>query len=99
MSQLSKLTYVVNHVFLPPKLPRENDSNAAKDAALLESCLRALIRFQGYVPERERPEWTPIVEMVSKMLELREYDGGLSAEKVELTLEKMIDGGNKQNSK
>ena len=31
--------------------------------------------------------------MVGKILELRDYFGGLVAEKVEITLRKMIDGG------
>ena len=84
---------IINHVFLPPKLPQKDDSDAAKSAALIEECLGALMLFQTHIPEEERPEWTPCIKMLRKMIELRDQDGGLLTESVGSILEQMSDGG------
>lgn len=87
------LNYIINHVFLPPKLPQKNDSDDAKSASLIEELLAALRSFQTHIPEQERLEWIPCIKMVNNMLELRDHLGGLVPEKVQLTLRKMIGGG------
>ncbi|KAA6412393.1 MAG: hypothetical protein FRX48_03383 [Lasallia pustulata] len=86
------LNYIVNHVFLPLKLPQKNDSDDAKGASLIEELRAALKSLQAHIPERERSEWIPCIEMVGNMLELRDQFGGLVAEKMEAMLRKMIDG-------
>ena len=87
------LNYIINHVFLPPKLPQKDDSNAAKDSSLLEEVLTALKSFQAQIPEQERSEWIPCIKMVRNMLQIRGHFGGLVAEEVETTLMAMADGG------
>ncbi len=88
-----ELNYIINHVFLPPKLPQNNDNDVTKSAALIEKVLAALRCLQAHIPEQERSEWTTCIEMVGNMLELRDHFGGLVAEKVETKLGKMVDGG------
>lgn len=87
------LNYIINHVFLPPKLPQKDDSNDTKSAALIGQVLAALRSFQAYVPEHERPEWIGCTKMVGSMLELRDHVGGLMAEKLQITLREMMSGG------
>lgn len=87
------LNYIVNHVFLPLKLPQKNDSDDAKGASFIEGLRAALKSLQAHIPERERSEWIPCIKMVGNMLELRDQFGGLVAEKMEAMLRKMIDGG------
>jgi hypothetical protein len=87
------LNYIINHVFLPPKLPQKNDSNDTKSASLIEELLAALRSFQALIPEQKRSEWTPCIKMVGNMLELRNHFEGLAVEKVQITLRNMIDGG------
>ncbi|KAH0566189.1 hypothetical protein GP486_000421 [Trichoglossum hirsutum] len=89
---MSKLRYIVNHVFLPPKLPQQDDSGVVKDTALIEKCLEALTSFQAQVPVKEHPEWEPCIRMLRNMLRLRDADGGLLAEEVESALGQMADG-------
>ena len=87
------LIYVINHVFLPPKLPQEDDSDDTKTITFIEQILAALRSFQAHVPEQERPEWIACVKMVGNTLELRDHFGGLDVEKLQRTLRKMISGG------
>lgn len=88
-----ELNYIINHAFLPPKLPQKNDNDITKSAALIEKVLAALRSFQAHIPEQERSEWTSCIEMVGNMLELRGHFGGLVPEQVETKLGKMVDGG------
>jgi hypothetical protein len=87
------LTYIINHVFLPPKLPQKNDSDNGKGTSLIEELLAALRLFQAYIPEQERSEWIPCIKMVGNMLELQDQFGGLVVDKVETRLRKLMDGG------
>lgn len=92
------LNYVINHVFLPPKLPQKDDSDARKSASLIDELLAALRSLQLHISEQERSEWTPCIKMVDNMLELRDPSGGLMAEKVQTTLREMIDRGTNKPS-
>ena len=87
------LDYIINHVFLPPKLPQKDDSDATKDSSLVEELLVALKSFQAHIPEQQRLEWIPCIKMVRNMLQIRDHFGGLVAEEVETTLRDMVDGG------
>ncbi len=88
-----ELGYIINHVFLPPKLPQKNDNDFTKRASVIEELLVALRSLQDHISEQERSEWVPCIKMVSNMLELRDHFGGLVAGKLETTLRKMVDGG------
>lgn len=87
------LNYIVDHVFLPSKLPQKDDSNATKSVSLAEEVLTALRLLQAHIPTQERSEWIPCIKMVSNMLQTRDHFGGLEAKKVEITLRGMVDGG------
>ena len=50
------LSYIVDHVFLPSKLPQKDDSNVTKSAPLANKVLTALSLFQAQVPTQERSE-------------------------------------------
>ncbi|MCJ1386871.1 hypothetical protein MMC17_009999 [Xylographa soralifera] len=65
------LSYIINHVFLPSKLPQKDDSDAAKDEFLMRKLLAALESLQHHIPEKEHPKWTPCIKMVHNMLNLR----------------------------
>lgn len=61
------LTYIVNHVFLPPKLPQSCDSSKFKAAGLIGVCYDALVSFKslagGDLPNR----WDQLIKMVHVM--------------------------------
>ena len=87
------LTYIINHVFLPPKLPQTDDSHAAKDELLIKELLAALKSLQHHIPETEHPKWIPCIKMVHTMLTLRNHSGGLVPDRLEKAFGEMLDGG------
>ena len=87
------LDYIINHVFLPPKLPQRDDSDVTNSVCLIKQLLAALRSFQDHLPEQNRSKWTPCIKMVGNLLELQDHQGGLVATKVETMLGEMIDGG------
>lgn len=44
------LSYLVDHVFLPPKLPSSDKAKSPKNGALISIALRSLTEFQHNVP-------------------------------------------------
>jgi hypothetical protein len=93
MAEAQALPYIINHVFLPPKLPQEDDSGVDKDSALILECEAALKSFQAHLPSHECRRWAACTRMLRKMLELRDPSGDMIAGKVEETLESMADQG------
>lgn len=93
MADIQALPYIINHVFLPPKLLQEDDSGADKDSSLLVECEAALKSFQAHLPSHECPRWAACTRMLRNMLELRDPSGDMISGKVEATLESMADQG------
>lgn len=58
------LNYIVDHVFLPSKIPQKDGSSVTKDASLAEEVLIALMLLQAHIPMQERSEWIPRIQMV-----------------------------------
>jgi len=49
------LQYIVNHVFLPPQLPQnDNDETLENEVALVEECHTALLAFIEVSNDRDR---------------------------------------------
>ncbi|PGH03626.1 hypothetical protein AJ79_07318 [Helicocarpus griseus UAMH5409] len=48
------ITYIVNHVFLPPRLPQGDDYAFAKSVELVKICLDSCKKFQSFLVEDER---------------------------------------------
>ncbi len=48
------LDFIINHVFLPPKLPQKDDSDDTKNVYLLVKLREALESFQAHIPEQQR---------------------------------------------
>ena len=92
MASSSKLSYIITHVFLPPKLPQEDDSDFENDSSLVDECCAALRSFQAHL-EQEHGKWTNPILMVSRMLELRGPSGHMLPDEVDASLERMKKGG------
>ena len=93
MDEAGSLPYIVNHVFLPPKLPQEDDSDLENDTALLEQCEAALRSYQAQTFPHEQWRWAACSAMVSTMLRTRNYSGGFSPEKIEKSLREITGKG------
>ncbi|KAK2765376.1 hypothetical protein FQN54_008222 [Arachnomyces sp. PD_36] len=87
------LVYILNHVFLPPKLPQEDDENLEGSKALLEELLTALVEFRRFSAAQELTLWSACAKMVRNIDELRNGSGGLSTERLGEALNRMTCGG------
>ncbi|KAI9803787.1 MAG: hypothetical protein M1825_001667 [Sarcosagium campestre] len=90
-SRSDELLYIFHHVFLPPKLPQKDDSDARKSEALLETLAGALRSYQDLIPDIEKPKWSPCINMVDDMLQMREPLQKLSAKVLEDKVRDMKD--------
>lgn len=99
MGKDNNIDYIIRHVFLPPKLPLEDDEDVEKGTFLIDAVLAALISFQhkhdlSEQQEEKCVEWSACVKMLENMLELRNRRGAeLEADKLEEKLRGMVDGG------
>ncbi|KAK4175214.1 hypothetical protein QBC36DRAFT_355360 [Triangularia setosa] len=75
------LEFVINHVFLPPKLPQSDDTNATGEAFLICSLLSSLREFSILQPG-EATRLQSLMRMVERLLRLqtREPKETLTAE-------------------
>lgn len=85
------LNFIINHVFLPSKLPQKDDSDDTKSASFIEELRTALRSLQAHISEQERSEWISCIKMIDNMLELRDHFEELVIERVKTTLRRMID--------
>lgn len=65
------LEFIINHVFLPPKLPDKADENSQeKDSALLGFIKDSAEAYQKQL-EGPYPKWESCIKMLSSMAELQ----------------------------
>ena len=87
------LGYLIDHVFLPPKLPQEDDECPKNSEALINVCLTTLSEFTHCLPAEERGEWEPLLEMLQYMLAVRDEHGNLVRENLVDIVDGMNSGG------
>ncbi|KAH8676420.1 hypothetical protein BGZ60DRAFT_562097 [Tricladium varicosporioides] len=91
MDRAQSLYYIINHVFLPPKLPEKEDIDARQEFMLIKECEAALKSFQAYVPSIGSWRWAACTKMLSKILDMRDVSGDMTFEKVKVCLGLMVD--------
>ncbi|KAH8699393.1 hypothetical protein GQ44DRAFT_632794 [Phaeosphaeriaceae sp. PMI808] len=72
------LEYTINHVFLPPRLPQEDDTSPINDSALTNEVLEALKAYNAM--QNQPSNTTPLaksVAMIKNMVHSRAPDGRL----------------------
>ena len=80
------LTYIVNHVALPPQLPQGREKNTAEgERALLALLLDHVEAFYGRCPPSDKDSWTKIRRALQLSVPAHN-NGTLSSEKVKNAL-------------
>jgi hypothetical protein len=59
---------MLNHVFLPPKLPQEDDASAS-DAALCHFVYNAACKFTDFLSQPQQQQWSIVGQMLKTLLE------------------------------
>jgi len=88
MADAKCLSYIIQHVFLPPRLPQKDDSEYRKDSALGKHCEIALGLFQSYLPA-QHGKWAVCGKMIGNMLALRDSLEGMMLDDVGRSLAEM----------
>ncbi|KAK0245427.1 hypothetical protein EDD85DRAFT_917513 [Armillaria nabsnona] len=85
----SVLTYIVNHVFMPPVLPQEDDRDISNDAALCHAVLDCARRYQLDLLDdgHKLRKWDAIIKMLQNFEET--LDDTLDSTKVYKQLSSM----------
>ena len=93
MGEQLALTYIINHVFLPPKLLQTDDHSPAMDAALMAQVLVSLKEFKACLPLEERSVWYTGIKMLSKMSGMRDNSGRLLIQESDEAFDEMAGEG------
>jgi hypothetical protein len=74
---MSTLEYLFHHVFLPPKLPNEDDRSAQQDDLLLGFAQDCLAQFSSMVGEQHKLAFEELCAMIQGMRQVRNPLGHL----------------------
>ncbi|TVY56340.1 hypothetical protein LCER1_G002622 [Lachnellula cervina] len=89
-----KMLYLIQHMFLPPKLPQKDDSNLECEKFLLDTTIDALGAFKGHINDTKHDQGVvvdSVIDMVTKMRSVHEFDGNLGAVSEEKLLNALAD--------
>ena len=86
--------YMINHVFLPPELPQEDDRNECREWSLMEDVLIGLQRFRGLLPSDQQGLGLldRCSDLMERMKRTRDQNGFLLKEILDAEVEKLGDG-------
>lgn len=87
------LSYIINHVFLPPQLPQKDDYDPDQSKNLIKLCLSGLTYFLRYIPSEQHPQWAPLITMLRDMLAVRNNGSVLDKGKLVAAIQRMCVGG------
>ncbi|CAD6445109.1 78d31050-1f6d-4ac6-9bad-745dfd628371 [Sclerotinia trifoliorum] len=88
MASKSSLTYIFHHVFLPPKLPHQEDGRTEHDAVLTQILRAELQNFHDYSLSHQTPQFKRVIEMINGIV-VEEDDTTAPTSKVIKNLETM----------
>lgn len=61
------ISYLFHHIFLPPKLPHDDDYDPLYDKALLDQVIEALCQFRDHVSSHEADICTTVLTMLTRL--------------------------------
>lgn len=94
---LGESTYLLHHVFLPPKLPQSEDYNPEYEQSLLESVIRNLQKFSSLVPDEDSDILVSTANAMSCLRDICEHDGSIDQAKLKKSLGYLNDQGKSGN--
>jgi hypothetical protein len=63
----SGLEYIINHVFLPLKLPRGSDDSLENDLVLAQAVIKAALAFSEQLPPDKQLLWMSSLKMLQNL--------------------------------
>lgn len=71
------IPYIFHHIFLPPRLPQEDDYDPLYDIALVDQVIEALCQFRNYVPSEKADICTIVITMITRLRKTCSLHGGV----------------------
>lgn len=93
-SSLGCLSYLINHIFLPPQLPQEDDSDPSSDRALLESIVAGLDAFESTVPAHDKHKVRRVTDSLMLMKNSMAEGGHVDSEKLREAFGRLANSAN-----
>lgn len=87
---------MIDHMFLPPKLPQKDDSSPDRERALVTITIDALEQFGDLVKEDQNGAVASVVSMVSAMRNTIDSDGTIDESKLFAVLNNLPEKGKYQ---
>ncbi|EED21984.1 conserved hypothetical protein [Talaromyces stipitatus ATCC 10500] len=84
-------TYLVHHIFLPPKLPGSDDYNAAHEVWLVEMLYGALSRFKSHFSDNQRLTLASVAFMLEKVKQTHDSHGHVDEPKLKRALQELCE--------
>ncbi|KAG8952385.1 hypothetical protein FRC03_012168 [Tulasnella sp. 419] len=85
------LLFTINHVFMPPQLPQEDDFKHEREQALCQSVLDAAEEFHSHLPINERHSFGPIPKLLQHFSTARRTED-LSRDQIVRSMKDMQSG-------
>ena len=70
---MKDLEYLLNNVFMPPKLPQEDDSHKERDIVLCEQTYRATREFTRFLPQHQQQKWSVVTRMLEMLVQTTQF--------------------------
>ena len=88
------LDYIVNHVFLPPRVPQANDyGNGLGDRALIDLVVRSAQAFRDLNDTKHYQQWSSIHRALRTFATVHQHSNSLSKNTLSNALQDIQDGG------
>ena len=85
--------YLFHHIFLPPKLPQEDDYNPEYELILLDEVIKALRGLCAMEPPKKSEAFASVGEMIGRLRNVCDLDGNVSAHALESVLADLDEDG------
>jgi hypothetical protein len=93
MAPLSgEVTYLINHVVLPPQLPQADDFNVAHENVLLETTKLALEDLKKVLKAAHVQTVTSAIATVQNLIRSRDKDGNVNETQLQVLLRELCEG-------
>ena len=92
MDASGTLTYLLNHIFLPLRLPQSDDHDIEGDLAICDQILDHALAFQAFLSPSQSTAWNSIFKMMQTLRRLQSASV-LDVEVLEFSMRDLIPGG------
>ena len=91
------LQFIINHVFLPPKLPQEDDSDDQHERSLLNLVCQTLSTFQAKVGPEHRGIVQDVQESMAQLARLLDSNQALDQGLLQTAIHELVTKGEQSN--